>query len=535
MRPSESSTRDSSDDSGIGVQQTNSTTSGSEETRRTFVRGVAALSATGALGSMAGCTGDSENGSGGGGGASGDNSGGTDSGSGGGSQESITIEYWSQEAAETPTTTEYFNKSFKNFQQQHENISVDLNAVSSSDIRDQLIPAVQSGNPPDAAQAGSVAKTWFDSGRVIDHSSYIEESDDLPDAWSAAHVEATQFRDGFWAAGSNKMPATISVAVPQLFKDAGVTDPSQLETWTGWRRAVEKVKQEHDNVWAFEETGDPGDLESYWGEARTAYKNGVDPWMEGSVDDLTLKVGQQAKTDGMIKNLIDLTEAYSSPKSPSRTNEAMPPLLVNQKAASFHYGQGRASDYRRVNDNVEFGWDGDIYGFPIPKLDPNYGAEFDIPELEGVEGERGGHVWTLEPQKSVFADSDNQDAAWEVCNYTNTNKEHIVPFLSKINTAPPTYMPFFEDIKASLKDEYDGEVPQIFDAVLTAFNEYDKNFKTTGAGWPVFGVSQLRWTDLNETISQGMAGQIPRDELPSRIRSKMTETLKNNNDNVTIN
>jgi len=516
--------------------ETRAESDGEDESRRNVLKTTGALAAGGALGTLAGCTGsdNSQEESPAGQDESSEEQQDSPKDQGGGNQETVTVNYWSQEAAETPQSKQYFKESMRNFESMHENIKVNLNAVSSSAIRDQLIPAVQGGNPPDAAQGGVIGKQWWDSGKVIDHASYIEEADDLPQSWSAAHKEAMQFRDSWWAAGTNKMPATISALRPKFFKEVGVEDPSELETWTGWRRAVEKIDEQFNDVWAYEETGSPGDLESYWGYARTAYRDGVDPWMEGKPSNLNLKVGQESATDGMMKNAFDLANAYSSPKSASRTNEAIPSLMLTDKVASFHYSQGRASDWTNVKQDATFGWDGDIYGLPIPRLDPNYGEEFGIEELAGVEGNHGGHVWTLEPQKFVFEASDKKDAAWDVCYYTNCNKEHIVPFLTEINTSPPSYMPYFDEVRSRLKEQYGGEVPQIFDPVLSAFDKYDSNFKTTGGAWQVFGVSKLRWTDLNETISQAIAGQIKRDQLPTKVRNRMTKTLNNRNENIQI-
>ncbi|MFC7196461.1 extracellular solute-binding protein [Halosimplex aquaticum] len=365
-------------------------------TRRNVVKSAGALGAVGALGSLAGCTGDGGDGdstTGGDGGASGDGGDGgdstEDSGDGGGgdtetdsgSMESVTISFWSGDAAESSETRSWFQESMKNYQNKHTNVTVDLQPISYGDMGSKLTSAVQAGNSPDMAQGGTTALQFYFNDKLADHGTFIEGTDGLPDNWTQSNIDAAQYRGNWWAGGSPRHTYTMLGINANMFREAGVSGPEELETWTGFRRAVKKVQEQFPDAWAYEETGTPGDLETYWGQARTSYTDGTDPWFDGNGDEATLKVGETDRTDGMIKNTIDMANTFSSSKSASRGDENMPQLLLTQRAASYTYAVGNAPKYRSVKSDVSFGWDGDIWQGPIPKLDANYGEEFGIDEL----------------------------------------------------------------------------------------------------------------------------------------------------------
>jgi ABC-type glycerol-3-phosphate transport system substrate-binding protein len=495
------------------------TDDGPSESRRRFLKGAGSVTAAGALGALAGCTGNGEDQGGNGdqSGAGGDQSSGGDS----GGSEGITVSFWSGDAAENSSTRSYYQQSMKNYESQHENVNVDLQPMSYGDMATKLVSAVQAGNAPDMAQGGATALQFYFNDKLVDHGKYIEQAEGLPDNWTKANLTAATYRDKFWAGGSPRHTYTMLGLVPKFFKDVGVSDPSQISTWTGFRRALDKIKKQHPNTYAFEVTGSPGDLESYWGEARTAWTGGKDPWIEGSGENTSVKIGKNGRTDGMILNNIDLANTYSSPQASKRGDEQMPSLMLTGRIASFSYAVGNAPRYRAVKDDVTFGWDGDIWQGPIPKLDKNYGKEFNIPELAGKEGEHGGHAWGLEQQKQVYKGSNNPDEAWNLLYWTNTSADHLVKLYGEIYPAAAAYKPLNEKILNAYKDK----TPQIFDAMLNAAQEYGTQYQPTGAAWDIKQTSQIRWTDINETLSQGIAGSIKREKVPQVMRDRVMKTL----------
>lgn len=504
--------------------------------RRDVLKTTGGFAGAGALGMLAGCTGGSGDGDGGDGEGStpteGDDGdveavsiGGTsepdeetETAEGGGS-ETARIQFLSGLAAESGATRDHVEAGIEDFQSRQGNVEVNLQVVSYADRNNKISSVVAAGNAPDLAESGAAGISFFQEGEVVDHGSYIEETEDLPDNWTEATRETARFRDEWWSAGQNRQGTTMMCVRPKLFKSAGVSDPSELETWTGFRRAVEKVDEEFPDVHAFEATGIPNDLESYWGEARTAYTEGADPWIRGDPENPEILVGEADRTDGMIKNTIDLARSYSSSDAPSRSDEEVPPLMLTDRIGSMTSCLATIQRWKSAKEDVTFGWDGDVWTGPHPRLDPNYGEEFGIEELAGHEGQHGGHAWALLTQKQVFANSDHPDVAWDLAYYTNANESFILPLVGEIYTSLPSYRPYHQ----KLLDQYDP--PQMHQAQIEAAREYGPQYSVTGAAWDLDETNQLRWTDLNETISQAMAGQHTIEETPGLVRERMQETL----------
>jgi hypothetical protein len=66
--------------------------------------------------------------------------------------------------------------------------------------------------------------------------------------------------------------------------------------------------------------------------------------------------------------------------------------------------------------------------------------------------------------------------------------------------------------------------------VLKNLDEYGAQYNNTGAPWNVWGTDQIRWTDVNETISQAIAGQIDGSNLVSEVTSRVQTTLEEENE-----
>jgi hypothetical protein len=123
-------------------------------------------------------------------------------------------------------------------------------------------------------------------------------------------------------------------------------------------------------------------------------------------------------------------------------------------------------------------------------------------------------------QKQVFANSEYPDVAWDLAYYTNANESFVLPLVGEIYTSLPSYAPYHQ----KLLDQYDPV--QMHQAQIEAAGEYGPQYSVTGAAWDLDGTNQLRWTDLNETISQAMAGQHAVEETPGVIRERMMTTLE---------
>lgn len=500
--------------------------------RRRFMRSAAAVTTAGALGGLAGCTGggDSE-GSGGGGGAtdSGSDSD-TDSGSDSSGSESVTIDYLNAQAAENSSIKKHFQESLKAFEEKHGNVTVKMQTASYGDIRSKLASTVSSGNPPTIAESGGGGLQFYLDGDVPDHTPFIEKTDSLPGDYTAANLESAKYRGEFWSAGGMRNTNSNLGINPKLFSQVGVSDPmTELSTWSGFLDAVQRIDEQTDAI-GYEETGVPGDLESYWGYARTAYTGGTDPWMRQSddPDNPTIVVANEdhedrGKTDGMIKTCVKMAKEFSSSESAQRGDEEIPSLMLTGKVASFNYAVPTANRWRAVKENVKFGWqggEGDFMLLPHPKVDADFGSNFGISDLEGVEGEHGGHVWSLEQQQTIFNASDaKQNAAWDLNMFLLSDDEFVLPAWGQHYESLPGLQPKLQKIL----DKYDlaQSTEQAYKNVAT----YGKQYSTTGASWDVRDTDPIRWTDINETISEAIAGQHSIEETPSLVRKRIQDRL----------
>ena len=498
-----------------------------ETTRRDLMKGVSAATATGALGALAGCSGNG----GGGGGGGGSENGGSGQSSG---QESVTIDYWSQFPTANPEVRKWYPTSLKRFEKMQDGkVNVQLTGVTPSGMLKKVRSAVEAGNPPDLSGRGELGIDLYPNGVTIDHSNYVKEAN-YSENMSQSAVGGAKFRDVWISMGRPASTVWMVGMRPKFFKQVGIDNPmDQLSTWTDYRRALEKIKKNNSNVWAYEATGAWNDLETYWAEAHTSFK-GDDPWMDtqdkGTPKDPHVKIGQNPKTDGMIKNTVDIANAYSSKQAGSRGDEEIPSLLFTDRVGSYHYGLGGWKRYTTVNPDAKFGWDGDVYEMPFPKLDPNYGQEFNIPELAGKEGMRGGFSPAL-GGTMIFKKSKVKEQSWQLEKYLKTNEKHLIPFRTKYLPRPPTWKPALETIRKN----HMSDVPQVYEqAVKAKLGPYAKNYFGAGSEWEVFGASEIRWDAINRPISKSIQGQIKKDKLPGQIRSQVMSMLKEKNKGKTL-
>lgn len=497
--------------------------SGTNPSRRQVMRSAAAASTVGALGALAGCAGGGEDDSGG---AS------TDSGSDSSGSESITIDYLNAQAVENSSIKSHFQESMKAFEQKQGDVTVNLQTSSYGDIRSKLASTVSGGNPPTIAESGGGGLQFYLDGEVPDHAPFIEGTDGLPGEYTAANLESAQYRGEYWSAGGMRHTNSNLGIHPKLFSQVGVSDPfSELSTWSGFLDAVRKIDEQTDAI-AYEETGVPGDLESYWGYCRGAYTDGTDPWIrqdnDQPTDNPTIVIGNddhedQNKTDGMIKTCIKMAREFSSSESAQRGDEEIPSLMLTDKVASFNYATPTANRWKAIKEDVQYGWnngEGDFMLLPHPKVDSEFGSNFGISELEGVEGEHGGHMWALEQQQTIFNASDaKQNAAFDLNMFLLGDDEFVLPAWGEHYQALPGLQPKLQ----AILDEYD--LAQSTEQAYKNADTYGKQYSTTGASWDVEDTDPIRWTDINETISQAIAGQHSMEETPSIVRSRIQDRL----------
>lgn len=483
-----------------------------DKTRRDFMK---LAGATGATGALAGCSG-------------GDNNGSSDSSSDGGSQETVSVNFWSATAAEGPDYRPFFEESLNNFEEKNSNITADMQLVSFGDVQQRLSAAVGGGNAPDMVEGGSAALPYFLNDEIPNHDPYIQETD-LVDNWDQSMVDTAQFRGSYWSGGGARAGAPMLAIRPKFFRGF-IDDPNEaLATRTGFRRAVERVQQENQNIFAYEANATQNDLEYFWGKARSAYTDGTDPWLGGDPTSPEVRVTDD-RTQGMIKDEIDMANAYSSSNASQRADEEQPGLMMTDRVAVAPSGGDFAPSFAQVSEDASFGWpDGDSYTILRPRLDPNYGNEFNIPELAGKEGQHGGHIFGFNPTKSLFA-SDVQDQAWELMLYTNKDPDHVIPLCAEIANAIPTY----RGLRDEVQDRFDPVISgaeQVFNLRIRAFDEYGPSgqYSSTGASWDVQGTDAIRINAISGTMGEAIAGQIPRDNAATVMEDRINSILQEQN------
>ena len=490
---------------------------GSMHSRRDVVKGATAVAGAGALGALSG-------------GAAAQNQ----SGQSGGSQ-SVTIDFLSAQAAENSAIRNHFQQSMQDFQQKSGNVTVNLQTASYGDIKTKLASTVQGGNPPALAESGSGGLQFYFNDQLADHSKFFEETEGFPDGLTGPNKEVAQFRGNWWSAGALRHTNSNLGINPKLFSQVGVQNPMEdLATWSQFYDAISAIDEQLDTI-AYEETGVYNDLESYWGQARTAYTGGTDPWIRGDPTDPTVVINNQEmsedrrRTDGMIKNCITLANNFSSQETAQRGDEEIPSLLLTQRVASFTYATPTARRWFAVNPDAQIGWNGgngDFMLLPNPRLDPEYGNKVGIDELSGLEGEHGGHVWALEQCHTIFSGVNNQQqqAAWDLMTYLMTDNDFVLPAWGEHYQSIPGMDPKMDE----LLNAYDS-LPQNFDQAIKNMDNYGPQYANTGGAWDVRPTDPIRWTDINQTISQAIAGQHDVNQTPQLIRERVLQRLEQEN------
>jgi ABC-type glycerol-3-phosphate transport system substrate-binding protein len=422
----------------------------------------------------------------------------------------------------------------EDFASKNEGYEVDLQSASYGDIANTLTSSVSAGNVPAFAEAGGLGIQYLQEDRLVDHASFMEESDSFPDDLTSASQQVASFRDYWWSVGAIRHTSSNLGIRPKTFSQAGVEDPFEdLATWSQFYDVLQTIDEEQDII-AYEETGVPGDLESYWGYARTAYEGGTDPWIRGPGDDPDVIINNEdmeedrQKTDGMIKACVNLANEFSSDESAQRGDEEIPALMISGQVASFTYATPTANRWYAVSEEAQIGWndgEGDFMLLPNPSLDPDFGDAIGINDLSGHSGEHGGHVWGLEQAHCMFdgVSSDQQDGAWALAQYLFQDEDFVLPAWGEHYES----IPGMATMQQPVLDNY--ELAQNFAQAIENMNEYGAQYSNTGGPWDVWPSDPIRWTDINETISEAIAGQHTAEETPSLVRDRVLTRLEEEN------
>jgi hypothetical protein len=425
------------------------------------------------------------------------------------------------------------------FAEQHDRVSqVDFQQLTLGGMEQKYIGAIDAGNAPDLGDTGDLGISFFRQGQSLDHGPFVEESENLPEDWLQGTLDTVKFRGSYWGGGPSALGVHGITLRPNFFKEAAdIQNPrEELATWSDFRSALDQIDEQFPDVYAYEETGTPLDLETYWSYARTAYTDAEDPWLDvtdgGSPEDPAVKVGEVDATDGMIKQCFDLTETYSSSQAPDMSDEDGSPRLMAGRLASMGGAVG-PNTWTALDENVEFGWDGDIFQIPWPRLDEGYGEEYGIDELAGRSGQHGGHLWGFSTSKVIFGEEagagQNTDLAWDLMEFINFSDEWTLPLLTEhYISSPPT-----KSLASKMSDMFADmdDVPQPTTLMPELLDEYGSNYSTTGAAWDVTNTGEIRGTSIAQTLSDGLSGEYDGAEATIQaMRDNISTALEENNE-----
>jgi hypothetical protein len=432
------------------------------------------------------------------------------------------VDYWGYVSGISGETKQHYNETWDHFEEVTDgNISVNFTSILDAGRTQKLTSAVEAENAPDACECGAIGIEFYNSGAASDMTKYMSESK-YPDQFVTAAREVAAYRDNWWSGGNKGPQPTLLSLSPDLFKEAGAESPDDLSTWSDFRGYLDTIQENNPNVVPFQEAAQEGDFESAWGYARTAYTDGEDPYLDvqdqGSYDDPYVKIGQEDPTDGMMKHTVDMARTYS--QDAGLGNLDVPALMLSDRVAAS-WGSGSAPTYTAVDENVELGWDGDAMELAFPKVTPELAETSGISELEGIEGQHGGHAWGLSTSTQTYASSDVKDAAWRVQEYDNFNERHIVKMWSEFHHHVAATTPLNEAVLEAFEKK--GGAPQPMEEAVRVLDEYDGQVMTTGATWDIPPVNSIRVDAIQDTMRSAIAGDLDIDEVPKTARE---ETLR---------
>jgi len=321
-----------------------------------------------------------------------------------GGNQTVTVPFLSANAVENADIQNHYQSSMEDFAQKNDNYQVDLQTASYGDIQQALSSRVQNNNPPALAESGGLGLQFFRNDQLADHTSFLEQSDSLPDDLTTAGQQVAEFRGEYWSIGAIRNTNSNLGIRPKTFSQVGIENP--MEEAEHVEQVLRHAPDHRPGTGYHRLRGDrcPGRPRILLGLCAHGVRRRdrpVDPWRR---TDPTVIINNQdmeeerQKTDGMIKACVNLADQFSSDEAATRGDEEIPALMMSGRVASFNYALATANRWYSISQNAQIGWNGgqgDFMLLPHPRLDEEFGNAIGIDDLSGHSGEHGGHVWAL--------------------------------------------------------------------------------------------------------------------------------------------
>lgn len=394
-------------------------------------------------------------------------------------QEKVTVTFANWATAEG-TTAPAMEEVIAKFEAANPNIDIVSESISFSEIAQQLVLRIRSGNPPDVAQvAGNDTFLLASTGKLEplgDHVDAELEAQLKPESISGLRVNDQliafpwiQAPAGFWY---NKA----------IMEEAGLDPENPPKTIDELMAAMEAIKASQPDVipLGLDTTNRPFSLSSNWPWMLTF---GAKPVGEGATG---------AESPEMIAYLEWMRElAQKGYIDPGRKIGEFRPLAAQGKVA-FHWDQVLLQGVIQSTNSM---------------ADEAFYEQWGVTTMPaGASGEsysfEGGH------QLIVFADSEQKEAAWTFVNYLATSPEAIAAYTLGPGASLPPVQP---DALGDLASQVDTPI----------FNSFMEEIMPTVAPQPYGAEFAAAATAIMAGVQQAVTGDEPIAGIASSIQQQL--------------
>lgn len=430
------------------------------------------------------------------------------------------ITFWSPSAVENPSMRKAFEAFISNFNKKHPSLTVKLEGVSYDVLREKLTAAVEAGQAPDVAEAGSLGLRHALEGRTINLKDYIQADEEYLDQLTpgAKYIMQAEGGDLWWGVVQRGTTYVSAAARKDILANAGI-DTEALTSWADIIHAGKKLTNPDKKQWATALFGVPWDLEQYWSVVKTFYDTpGAHPFLQKTAEGWRSNM-LAPRTRAATRFFVDMFQSYgiAHPTSPNLSDEKASTLLGRGEIAMTLPAMG-GRRYRLNFPNIYKPGEELIEVWPIPKLTTKLGEEFGdrYPEIVGKSGHVGGHLYGFE-QTIVAYKGLEPDVAW-----TFLREVTSADFLVKLAVAYD--QPTGNNIEAMWIETTHPDMQVIgHETARIALQNLEY---VTPTGWPIKPTSTIRWDLINENISKAVAGDLTAEEALRKADKEINDILK---------
>jgi multiple sugar transport system substrate-binding protein len=271
---------------------------------------------------------------------------------------------------------------YKQFQQEHPNITVDFEEIPAEEASRKLTAQLAGGNPPDAAyiDAGTTAD-FASRGALVNLENYIKRSEYDQDEYVDAFKQSTMFEDARYALPFDGESTGLFYRT-DLFEAAGIAEPPK--TWDEFEAAAAKLTDPDKKQYGFALFAPSPESAYYW------Y-----PWLWQAGGDLL--------SDDEKQPVFNSEEGKRAADFYVGLAKYAPKDFLNSNSYDGRIAFARGT----VGMYVAGAWLAGVLTEEFPKIEGKW-ATAPLPE-----GDAGCKTTIAGDNLAVFSAGKNQDAAWK--------------------------------------------------------------------------------------------------------------------------